>query len=136
MSIQHRLSLSWRLTLLVVLLFGLVLPQPASAASTWTPVASMNTAREYPAATLLPNGMILVVGGYGASGILDSAEVYDPATNIWTTVASMHTARHAHTATLLPNGKLLVVGGSTGSSGTTGVEVYDPGATPGRRSPR
>ena len=63
-------------------------------------------------ATLLPNGKVLVAGGYDSVGSLASAELYDPASGTWTATGSLATARASHTATLLPNGKVLVAGGS------------------------
>ena len=62
-------------------------------------------------ATLLPNGKVLVAGGYNGFGSLSSAELYDPATGSWSPTGSLGTARDSHTATLLPNGKVLVAGG-------------------------
>jgi WD40 repeat protein len=56
---------------------------------------------------------------------LDSAEVYDPATESFTTIGNMNSRRGDFTATLLPNGKVLVVGGE-GSSALSSAEVYDP----------
>ena len=67
-------------------------------------------------ATLLPNGKVLVAGGYDSDGYLASAELYDPASGTWTATGSLATARYRHTATLLPNGKVLVAGGSDGSA--------------------
>jgi hypothetical protein len=43
---------------------------------TWTPTGSLNTAREVHTATLLPDGTVLVAGGYGYGGYLASAEIY------------------------------------------------------------
>ncbi len=60
---------------------------------------------------MLPNGKVLVAGGYGNGGALTSAELYDPASGSWTATGSLNTARDVHTATLLPNGKVLVAGG-------------------------
>jgi hypothetical protein len=95
-------------------------------ANTWTVVASMNTAHYAHTATLLPNGKILITGGYDGSNYIPSAEVYDPELNTWTVVASMSNGRYVHTATLLPSGKVLVVGGYDGSNYLSSVEMYDP----------
>ena len=66
-------------------------------------------------ATLLGNGKVLVAGGLSSSGILASAELYDPATGMWSGTGALTTARAVHTATLLPNGKVLVAGGFNSS---------------------
>ena len=76
-------------------------------------------------ATLLPNGKVLVAGGYNG-GALTSAELYDPASGTWTATGSLNTARYDHTATLLPNGKVLVAGGISNGSDLTSAELYDP----------
>ena len=49
---------------------------------------------------------MLVVGGVGASGILSSAELFNPATNPMATTGSLAVARVFHTATLLADGKV------------------------------
>jgi N-acetylneuraminic acid mutarotase len=90
------------------------------ATNSWSPAASMATARGAHTATLLSSGKVLVTGGSNSS-VLASAEVYDPATNSWASAGSMATGRNAHTATLLPSGKVLVAGGFN-----TSAEVYDP----------
>jgi len=100
------------------------------ASGTWSTTGSLNTAREGHTAALLPNGMVLVAGGYGcnAPNTLASAEIYDPATGIWSTTGSLATGRIGHTATLLPNGKVLVAGGASDSDGVnvlSGAELYD-----------
>ena len=89
-------------------------------------------------ATLLPSGVVLIVGGvqsitsdgsYPYGGVsLATAEIYNPATGAFTlTMGSMSVERNAHTATLLANGKLLIAGG-VGLGGVTSstAELYDP----------
>jgi hypothetical protein len=48
------------------------------AAGTFSPGGSMTTARSGQTATLLADGRVLIVGGLGASGVLASAEIYQP----------------------------------------------------------
>src|SRR5438874_11379754 len=92
------------------LLGGAAVVQSAPVAFVST--GSLGTPRSNHTATLLPNGKVLVVGGFGdVSGYLVSAELYDPARGTWSTTGSLVTARAGHTATLLPNGKVLVAGG-------------------------
>jgi hypothetical protein len=88
----------------------------------------LNTAREFPATALLPNGKVLVAGGFNNNiYYLVSAELYDPVSGTWTVTGSLNTAREYPTATLLPNGKVLVAGGYKSSSGyLASVELYDP----------
>jgi WD40 repeat protein len=93
---------------------------------TWTATGSLIRSRQSHTATLLPNGKVLVAGGYRTSGSSHvSAELYDPVTGTWTGTGPLNTARNFHTATLLPNGKVLVSGGA----GTnTSAELYEPSA--------
>jgi hypothetical protein len=111
--------------LFLVLIFcpGLVRAQPSSGMfDAITPV--MNTARENATATLLPNGKVLIAGGF-----LSSTELYDPVTNTFAAPAStpvMNTARGGATATLLNNGKVLIAGGSDNATNLSSTELYDP----------
>jgi hypothetical protein len=47
----------------------------------WVYTRNLNTARYGHTATLLPNGRVLVAGGVNAEGILNSAELYGPASS-------------------------------------------------------
>jgi hypothetical protein len=49
-----------------------------AASGCWTATDSLNTARYYHTATLLPNGMVLVAGGWDGFNPFTSAELYDP----------------------------------------------------------
>jgi hypothetical protein len=85
---------------------------------TFAPTGSMSAARGGHTATLLPDGRVLVAGGYGPAPYLDSlsAELYDPIAGTFTPTGSMHRAWYlAGGATLLADGTVLV-----------GEEVYDP----------
>jgi hypothetical protein len=86
----------------------------------------MNIGRAFHTFTLPANGQVLVAGGDGSSGLLNSAELYNPATGRWTLTGMMAVAREEHTATLLPNGEVLVAGGYLGSDYTAEAELYNP----------
>lgn len=98
--------------------------------------ASLNEVRGGHTMTLLASGQVLVAGGTTLVGgatvnSLNSAEIYDPATNTFSPLAAtMATPRVGHTATLLPNGTVLILGGGTGANTPVvvldTVEVYEP----------
>ena len=94
----------------------------------WTVTGNMSTALYAYTQTLLPNGKVLVAGGYERNcgtppcPVLSSAELYDPSTSTWSPTGSMSTARSGHTATLLQNGRVLVAGGDSFGP----AELYNP----------
>ncbi len=101
---------------------------PATGA--WSQTGPMNTERRNHTATLLLNGQVLVAGGWNdwtSPDVLNSAELYNPATGTFTVTGSMTSGHDHHTATLLRNGQVLVAGGIN-NSGTaiTVTELYDP----------
>jgi hypothetical protein len=95
------------------------------ASGSWSTTGSLNTARFYHTATLLPNGLVLVTGGTDAHIFpFDSAELYDPVGGSWSTTGSLNTARDDHTATLLLNGMVLVAAGFNSINALTSAELY------------
>ncbi len=80
----------------------------------------------------LPDGRLLVVGGYGGLstgqlGIVDT-NIFDPATDSWTRVANMHSPRWYPTVTELADGRYVAISGNSTNSSTWAdtPEVYDP----------
>jgi uncharacterized delta-60 repeat protein len=107
-------------------------PEAIGGIGAWTPTGNLGGYRNRHTATLLANGKVLVAGGDGPDGQLNSAELFDPAANggigAWTPTGSLATTRKDHTATLLGNGKVLVAGGYGGSpvNYLASAELYDP----------
>lgn len=64
----------------------------------------------------------------GTSGLIASAELYDPSTGKFSPTGPMTVARVYHTATLLANGRVLIAGGCTGLDCATlaSAELCDP----------
>lgn len=92
----------------------------------WVLGEAMNEARAEHTMTALPDGRILVTGGFNEGGLVAiSAEIRDPVTGQWAFTAPMLTPRARHTATLLDDGRVLVAGGYDGQSETASAEIYD-----------
>lgn len=117
------------------------------ARGTFTPTGSMGVPREFHTATLLPDGRVLIAGGFTApapTGIgtmtlasvrtaesststLARAELFDPATGTFSPTDTMRAARMHHTATALADGRVLLVGGGGESQASSAsAEIYDP----------
>lgn len=89
-------------------------------------VAQMATARAAHTATLLPNGTVLIAGGFAdGEQALSSMEIYRPETDSFELTTPLAEARQSHTATLLPRGKVLLAGGFNGNY-LNSAELYDP----------
>jgi N-acetylneuraminic acid mutarotase len=99
--------------------------------ATWHAAARMSVARYHHVATLLPDGRVLVAGGWAfttnSDKSLATAEIYDPAKNTWKATGSMATGRARGSITPLPDGRVLVVGGvDTAYRVMATAEIWDP----------
>ena len=79
---------------------------------------SLNEWRDDHTATLLRDGRVLVVGGWGVGGVLDSSELFDPRVGTFATGPRMSSPRAGSTATLLRDGRVLLAGGFTDNRST------------------
>ncbi len=79
---------------------------------------TMQTTRDYPTATLLTNGSVLVIGG-------ERAEIFNPVAETFSDAGPMIDWRWAHTATPFADGRVLITGGAGWSPA---AEVYHPGS--------
>jgi hypothetical protein len=93
------------------------------ATSAFVPTGEMNTPRCGHSAVLLPNGTVLLAGGFTRNGQTASAEIYDPHTGKFTSIKSMSAPRGDATATLLTNGDVLIAGGGD-IAATATAEIY------------
>jgi hypothetical protein len=96
---------------------------------TWTLTESFGAGRENHQMTMLADGRVLVSGGHVASlptTFLDSAAIYDPATNDWSPTAAMAVPRTQTTGALLPDGTVLVSGGINRTGYASDAERFDP----------
>src|SRR6185369_7431576 len=98
---------------------------------------AMQVPRTGHTATLLPDGGVLIVGGSGAGGVLDSIEVYDRTNKTFSTVGDPNAptkltqARTGHTATLVTladgTSRVIIAGGVNGQAvPQPSIEIFDP----------
>jgi hypothetical protein len=108
---------------------------------TFKSTGDMASKRVWQAATLLPDGKVLITGGESErcagnactfSGSLANGELYDATNGTFTPAGEMTASREVHTATLLGDGRVLIAGGVayggigifSGSLAT--AELYEP----------
>lgn len=75
------------------------------ASNTWSPTGTTIGSHYLHAATRLPNGKVLVMGGQGG------AELYDPSAGTFSLSSQPSVLRSQATATSLPDGRVLMAGG-------------------------
>jgi len=106
----------------------------------WLPCPGMTMPRAGCAAAALPDGRLLVIGGYDergiVSGVLSSCEVFDPRKQTWdASFPALSRPRWGHGCGML-GGKIFIVGGCAVQAGMepseelmetlSSCEVYDP----------
>jgi hypothetical protein len=91
------------------------------------PTGRMATPREGHAASVLPNGTVLISGGMRRDGgdVFSSTEIYNADTGVFVTGPDMESRRAGHTATELSDGRILLTGGV---GYLRSAEIYDPAA--------
>ncbi|MFD4869811.1 Kelch repeat-containing protein, partial [Streptomyces sp. NPDC058412] len=98
------------------------------ASGRWTPTGTMLDARSLHPAVALPDGGVLVAGGWattrhdwrGGAG-LAYCERYDPASGRWSATGSFVAARAGHRLTALADGTVLATGGGDPDAGSQGL---------------
>jgi N-acetylneuraminic acid mutarotase len=79
--------------------------------------------------TLLFTGEVLNAGGhfagFGNTGYLGTAELYNPGSASWGLTGNLTALRGDHTATLLPDGKVLLAGGNDANGPLATSEIYN-----------
>jgi hypothetical protein len=84
----------------------------------------MTEPRSGACAAQLQDGRVLIAGGLGALGVLESAELFDISAG-FSSAAAMSSARSTPTCVTLQDGRVLVAGGSDAVAAINGAEIYD-----------
>lgn len=97
------------------------------ATGKWKSVGMLAEPREYFGAANLPNGKVLVIGGFSYKGemfvTLSSCETFSPGKGIFKPAKSMKHERSEFSVTTLPDGSVMAVGGDAYLNG----EIRVPG---------
>ena len=111
-------------------------PQAGKAAPTpplLRPFGTMTEPRASHTATLLPDGRVLITGGFRKEhggdneSYSSTAELFDPRTKKFGYTGEMSYTRAGHTATLLSGGGLILIAGGWNLMGVlSSAELYDP----------
>jgi uncharacterized protein YkwD/N-acetylneuraminic acid mutarotase len=92
----------------------------------WAVLPDLPAARSDLAAAALPDGRVFAVGGQDSTQIVNTVEVYSPASKGWSTGPPLPSARSGLAAVTGGDGKIYALGGQ--GAGVPGeVDVYDPG---------
>src|SRR3989442_1492381 len=106
-----------------LVMFALCVPRLVGA-QTFSPTGSLNFQRSWSTLTRLPDGRVLVMGGYSwLNGFVASCKMYDPATGQWSPTGAMPSSRYSFKGVVLHDGRVLVAGGGFAAFGST---IYDP----------
>ena len=125
---------SWRLPLLLAtialtLCSASILSPDAFATGSFVKLGAEMTEERYaPAVGTLPDGKVLVSGGYG-EGVpaLTTAELFDPATNTFAKLAAAPTGERGEACyATLADGRVLIAGGTDHAASLKTAEVFDP----------
>lgn len=96
------------------------------ATGSFTDVGSLNQGkgRRETMSNLLADGKVLIAGGYDAvTGILSSAELFNPTTNQFTYTGIMAAPRTLYASATLTDGRVVIIGGY---GSLTTAEIFNP----------
>ena len=82
--------------------------------------------RIQPSAVALPDGRVLVLGGWVGGRVSATTEIFDPVTGKSTAGPTMAGARNAPAVIRLADGRILIAGGYDGADVRADAEIFDP----------
>jgi hypothetical protein len=97
----------------------------SSGLNQWTLAAAMNAPRAQACSAILQDGSMLVAGGLGSSGAVNTAEIYGTG-GAFTATSPMNQARSGAACATLMDGTVLVMGGDDGTGALSTAEIFNP----------
>lgn len=82
--------------------------------------------RIQPSAALLPDGRVLVLGGWVDGRVSAATEIFDPAAGKSVAGPTLAAPRNAPTVVRLADGRILIAGGYDGNDVRADAEIFDP----------
>ncbi|WP_137870033.1 hypothetical protein [Sphingopyxis sp. 2PD] len=82
--------------------------------------------RIQPSAAALPDGKVLILGGWVDGRVSGATEIFDPATGKSVAGPAMTGPRNAPTVVPLADGRILIAGGYDGRDARADAEIFDP----------
>jgi hypothetical protein len=125
-------------SLFAAFIFAVLIADQAQAGAplpgVFMPAGAMAQADDFPTATALPDGRVLVCDS-------TACQHFDPATNAWSAPTAMLNQHAEHTATALADGRVLIAGVGWITPGEPSAEIFNPAtgqftATGGMLTPR
>jgi Kelch motif protein len=95
---------------------------------TFSPVGPMATVREEAGAAPLPDGRVMVFGGYAEGPTLSSTEIFDPKTNSFSPGPNLPYATYAPGIAVISGGRILVAGGYD-NDGLDNAVIFNPSSS-------
>jgi len=94
----------------------------------FTETYEMNNKRLYGTGSLLPDGRVLLAGGYDTTDAraTKTTEIYSPMTGKFVNGPDMVEPKYDFTATALNNGTILLVGGWNSNNSMSSAQIYNP----------
>jgi hypothetical protein len=97
------------------------------AAGIFARTGDLTESRDDHAAVLLPDGRVLLIGGWGAVRVLVSTDIYHPRTGSFSPGPAMGSPREGEVPVELSDGRVLLAGGFIDNRPTTSAsEILDP----------
>jgi len=97
----------------------------SSGLNQWMLAAAMNAPRAQACSAILQDGSMLVTGGIGSSGPVNTAEIYGTG-GAFTVTSPMSQARSGAACATLLDGTVLVMGGDDGTGALGTAEIFNP----------